>query len=223
MAEKMGRDKFRSRSGETSVRSLTSSATSRTLLVGLGSPHGDDQAGWLVASELQRRLAGQPDVVEQRNRDYVAVTAPRDEPNASPPLRPDHALSCLERSAHHAERDGDVLACRLAKSPSDLLDWLDDVTRLIVCDCCESPAQLGELRLWHWPADRFVRTRSSSSHQLGLPDVLDLATNIGRLPRRVELWAIGGGRFSPETQPSSLVREACQRLALQLWEGFASA
>ena len=149
----------------------------RLLFVGLGSPHGDDQAGWLVASKLQQRLAGQPE----------------------------------------------TLACRLAKSPSDLPDWLDDVTHLIVCDCCESPTQLGKLRLWHWPADRFVRTRSSSSHQLGLPDVLDLATNIGRLPPRVEIWAIGGGRFAPETEPSALVREACQRLVLQLSEGFARA
>ncbi len=147
------------------------------LLVGIGSPHGDDQAGWLVASDLQRRLVGQLD----------------------------------------------MFACRFAKSPSDLLDWLDDVTHLIVCDSCESPNQLGELRLWHWPADRFLRTRSSSSHQLGLPDVLDLATNIGRLPPRVEIWAIGGGRFSPGTEPSSLVREACQQLALQLSEGLARA
>ncbi len=195
----------------------------RLLFVGLGSPHGDDQAGWLVASDLQRRLAGQPDAIARRSRDYVAVTAPRDEPNASQPLQTDRAPCVLERSAHHAERDGYILACRLAKSPSDLLDWLDDVTHLIVCDSCESPTQLGELRLWNWPADRFVRTRSSSSHQLGLPDVLDLATNIGRLPPRVEIWAIGGGRFSPETEPSSLVREACLRLALQLWEGFAVA
>ncbi|MFM9959610.1 MAG: hydrogenase maturation protease [Planctomycetaceae bacterium] len=147
------------------------------LLVGLGSPHGDDQAGWLVASELQRRLSGQPD----------------------------------------------LLACRLAKSPSDLLDWLDDVTHLIVCDSCESPTQLGELRLWHWPADRFVRTRSSSSHQLGLPDVLDLAKNLGRLPPRVEIWTIGGSSFSPETEPSPLVKSACQQLALHLWEGLARA
>ena len=195
-------------------------------MVGLGSPHGDDQAGWLVASELQQRLAGQPDAIARRSRDYVAVPprrTPRDEPNASPPLQTDRAPSFLERSAHHAERDGFVLACRLAKSPSDLLDWLDDVAHLIVCDCCESLTQIGELRLWHWPADRFVRTRSSSSHQLGLLDVLDLAKNIGRLPPRVEIWAIGGGRFAPETEPSSLVREASQRLAFQLWEGFTRA
>ena len=193
------------------------------LLVGLGSPHGDDQAGWLVASELQRRLAGQPDAIARRSRDYVAVTAPRDEPNAFQQSEFLNDSGRVKRSAHHAERDGYVLACRLAKSPSDLLDWLDDVTHLIVCDCCESPTQLGELRLWHWPADRFLRTRSSSSHQLGLPDVLDLATNIGRLPPRVEIWAIGGGRFAPETEPSPLVRDACQRLAFQLWEGFTRA
>ncbi len=166
-------------SGRSQNHSLTrrTGETGSRLVVGIGSPHGDDQAGWLVASELQRRLV-------------------------SP---------------------SETLACRLAKSPSDLLDWLEDVTHLIVCDSYDSPTELGELRLWHWPADRLLRTRSSSSHQLGLLNVLDLATNIGRLPSRVEIWAIGGGRFSPETEPSPLVREACQRLAFQLWEGFPRA
>ena len=188
MAEKCDRDNSRSQSRESSVRTLTSSATSRILLVGIGSPHGDDQAGWLVVSEWQRRLACHPE----------------------DDLSPRH-------------RGLETLVCRLAKSPSDLLDWLEAVSHLIVCDCCESPTQLGEVRLWHWPADRFLRTRSASSHQLGLSEVLDLATNLNRLPQRVEIWTIGGGRFAPGTEPTPLVKEASQRLALQLWGDAARA
>lgn len=146
------------------------------LFVGLGSSHGDDQAGWLVASELQRRA--------------------------------DHSRS---------------LNCRLAKSPSDLLDWLDDVTHLILCDACDDPTQLGTLSHWHWPAERFVRTRSSSSHQLGLPEVLDLAAALHRLPERVELWTIAGASFAPGSEPSVDVRSACERLARQLSEELARA
>ncbi len=147
------------------------------LLVGLGSPHGDDQAGWLVVSGVEQRLAGY----------------------------------------------SKTLACRLAKSPSDLLDWLDEVTHLIVCDACESATQLGELRFWHWPEDRVVRTRSSNSHQLGLPEVLDLATTLGRLPAQVEIRTIGCAAFAPGTEPSLPVRDACSRLAQQLLEDFADA
>lgn len=177
MAKKSESNNFRSLTRETSDRTLTSSVTSRTLLVGLGSPHGDDQAGWLVVSELEQRLGG----------------------NAT------------------------KLACRLAKSPCDLLDWLDEVTHLIVFDACESPTQLGELRRWHWPEDRVVRTRSSNSHQLGLPEVLDLATTLGRLPAQVEIRTIGCAVFSPGTEPSSLVRDGCSRLAHQLSKDFARA
>lgn len=151
------------------------------LMVGIGSPHGDDQAGWLVVSELNRRLTD------------------------------------------HTEHAGHAWKCYMAKTPSDLLDWLDDVTHLVVCDCCESPMELGALRRWHWPGDRFVRTRSSSSHHLGLSDVLDLAMCLGRLPSLVEIRTIGGSHFEPGTEPSALVRNACQDLASQLWEELTRA
>ena len=151
------------------------------MLVGIGSPHGDDQAGWLVAFELNRRL---PD---------------------------------------HTELDGQAWKCRMAKTPSDLLDWLDDVTHLIVCDCCESPMEIGALHRWRWPADRFLRTRSSSSHQLSLSNVLDLASSLGRLPSLVEIRTIGGAHFTPGTEPSAQVRDACQSLASQLWEEMTRA
>jgi hydrogenase maturation protease len=38
------------------------SETARTLIVGLGSPHGDDQVGWHVAEALRPRVAGLADV-----------------------------------------------------------------------------------------------------------------------------------------------------------------
>lgn len=202
MTEILGTDPPRSRSATTDVGTSTSASASaglgagagtnssasasartridpstRTLVVGLGSPHGDDQAGWLVVSELAHRLC--------------------------------------DKSAS--------LLCRLAKSPCDMLDWFDDATRVIVLDACESAAQLGELRCWHWPAEDIVRTRSSSSHQLGLCEVLELATTLGRLPVQVEIRTIGSGAFMPGTAPSSLVSDACQRLAQQLWEELAHA
>ena len=187
------------------------------LFVGFGSSHGDDQAGWLVASELRRPM-------------NVAASLPRGGATASRLTIPETSAIAVD-SGHRASlaiasprgSETTTFACRLAKSPSDLLDWLDDVTHLILCDACDDPTQLGTLCQWRWPAERFVRTRSSSSHQLGLPEVLDLAAALHRLPERVELWTIAGANFSPGSEPSVDVRSACERLARQLSEELARA
>lgn len=148
-----------------------------TLIVGIGSAHGDDQAGWLVVTELQRQV-------------------------------------CRQRQG---------LTFRVAKSPSDLLNWFGDVARLIICDARESPTFSSDIGHWRWPSKEFTRTRSASSHQLGLADVLDLAMTLNCLPAQTELWAIGGSSFAPGSEPSLQVRSACVALANRLAEELARA
>lgn len=114
--------------------------TRATLIVGLGSDHGDDQAGWRAAERLAR-IPGAPVV-------------------------------------------------RLARSPCDLLDWLDGVERLVVCDACQPNGVPGAVHRWDWPTDELSRLHSASSHDLGLAQVLSLASCLGRLPPRVVVWGI---------------------------------
>lgn len=156
---------------------LRASPANMTLFIGLGSAHGDDQAGWMAAEELERRLDG-----------------------PSPGI-----------------------TIRQLSSPLDVIEELDDIERLIVCDACDTPLTVGQLRRWIWPTDELVRTRSSNSHQLGLTEVLSLAATLQRLPPLVEIWGIGGCEFRPGSEPSPLVRAACRRLATQLSEEFARA
>src|SRR5690349_18107797 len=113
----------------------------QTLIVGLGSPHGDDQLGWRVAERL------------------AALAAPR-------------------------------TLVRTARSPGELLGWLDGVERLIICDACECLGLFGAVHCWHWPAPELSLVRSSGSHDLGIASALALADELGRLPGQVTIVAV---------------------------------
>ncbi|MCA9071825.1 MAG: hydrogenase maturation protease [Planctomycetaceae bacterium] len=124
-----------------------------TLFVGLGSPHGDDQIGWLVVDRL------------------ICVD---DRPSG--------------------------LVIRKATIPLDLLDWLDGIQRLVVCDAMEPTSTRVDLQHWTWcrAADKIptglltqlFRVRTGNSHDYQLAEVLDLANRLDKLPPRIEIWGI---------------------------------
>jgi hydrogenase maturation protease len=124
-----------------------------TLFVGMGSPHGDDRAGWMVAEAIAPRANG------------LAVV-------------------------------------RHAAAPPDILDWLDGVERLAICDACCGIGPVGTWRRWDSPPSDFPSVRAQSSHDLGLPEVLELAARIGSLPGEVFVWGLEIGGTGP-AQPAS--------------------
>ncbi|MBI1309818.1 hydrogenase maturation protease [bacterium] len=140
-------------------------STRGTLLVGIGSPHGDDQIGWRVADAL--RSVGFPDV-----------------------------------------------DAREASAPSQLLDWLEGVSRLIVCDACQARRQsmtrstdaILRVHRWEWPTLQVTMLRSAGSHSFGLPQVLQLAERLGRLPAEVIVFGVEGSQFDAfaEVSPDSV-------------------
>ena len=115
------------------------------------------------------------------------------------------------------------VAIRQLSSPLDVIEEMHNAERLIVCDACDTPLTVGQLRCWIWPTHDLERTRSSNSHQLGLTEVLSLAATLQRLPSLVEIWGIGGCEFRPGSEPSPLVRAACRKLATELSEELARA
>lgn len=142
----------------------------RKLFVGLGSPQGDDQVGWLVARELQAR--------------------------------------CMP--------DWDI---RQAASPADLLDWIDDVDTLVLCDACRSDGAPGEVFQWRWPDVPARAIRSVSSHGLRLSEVLALAGQLGKLPARVEVIAVEVSSCEPGGALTAAVAAAVPRVAALLQDG----
>lgn len=113
----------------------------QSLLVGIGSPHGDDRVGW----EIARRVA---------------------------------------------ERFGGTLMVRCARTPAELLDWLEGIDTLDVCDAVSSDAAVGSVHCWQWPAPQIDQARFRGSHDVSLRAVLALAEGLGRLPPQVRIWGL---------------------------------
>lgn len=141
----------------------------RTLAVGIGSPHGDDQIGWAVMRELALMLPGDVGV-------------------------------------------------KTAIQPAELLNWLQDVDQLIICDACQADGVTGEIHRWQWPTKSIATCKHAGSHDLSLPFVLSLADRLGKLPQRVVVWGIELGDASPGAPLSDAVRSAIPKLVQLLIE-----
>lgn len=121
-------------------------------LIGVGSPHGDDQVGWKVAQAVQL-LAG-PDCAVHR-----------------------------------------------VASPLEILNRIDGVDWLGICDACRGSGIVGDWGAWNWPDDRMISRVFAGSHDLGLAATLHLAARLGRLPQRVTIWGVEIG----DCQPGDLI------------------
>lgn len=110
--------------------------------------------------------------------------------------------------ARAIDRRGDRgIATRCARTPAKLLDWLDGVERLDVCDAVswsttETAVEIGSVRCWQWPAQDLERAPFRTSHDLSLPAVLALAETLGRLPPEVRVWGVTIG--APTTPSATL-------------------
>ena len=163
----------------------------KVLVVGLGSAHGDDQAGWLVAEQLLKKVS----VLKK-----VSGTLEASEGQVESLMR--------ESSRHFFQH----VVVRRAMIPLDVLDWLEGVSILHVCDACETTGSHEKLMRFTWTAGRLVDSDKSTdsgvnaslklrggrgSHDFGLLDVLQLAKKTGLLPKHVIIWAISGKCFRP--------------------------
>ena len=106
---------------------------------------------------------------------------------------------------------GDTLDVRCARTPAELLDWLEGIENLEICDAVASGAAVGSVYCWQWPAPEIERAPFSGSHDLSLPAVLTLAETLGRLPAQVRIYGIG---VRPGQPPNSLSAEAAAAVAL---------
>ncbi len=168
--------------------SRTSTGSCRVRLIGVGSPHGDDRAGWSVAERL-------------------AELDPQKKEEALPMGR------------------GGVSIVSVA-TPIDLLEYLDGVEQLQVCDAFVGDGPAGRLYRWLWPEAAIEQTRFVGSHDISLAAALQLAESLGLLPAQVVVWGIDVGpspccvppasadRFSTTLETG--IRAAVQQIAAEL-------
>ncbi len=148
---------------------------SSTLIVGLGSPHGDDRVGWHVAERLAASI-------------------------------------------------GAAARVKVAADPTTILDWLDGVTTLHICDACQTFREPGTIHCWRWPRIEHGNTQSTcGSHGVSLQAVLSLAECMGWLPARVKIWAVEMAAAESLAATSAAALAAADRLAQQIAKEVADA
>ena len=149
----------------------------RTLVVGIGSSHGDDQAGWKVIEQLERlQLPG----IELRQ-----ATVPHDIVDWLGGNIALHIIDgCLSNDGLNPSDDlphqrFEMLAD--AKGQASRLRFMDSRQQLSATAIDQRPNSL----------------RSAGSHQIDVFTVLELAACLKRLPKHVLLWVIPGQHFGP--------------------------
>jgi hydrogenase maturation protease len=96
------------------------------------------------------------------------------------------------------------LTIRKAASPADILDWLEGIERLVLCDACRSGGPPGSAYRWTWPDQAIEQADSSGSHDLDLASVLTLAQRLHSLPPIVVVWGIEAEKLdSPDDLSAS--------------------
>ncbi|QDV19297.1 Hydrogenase maturation protease [Gimesia panareensis] len=143
-------------------------------IAGIGSPHGDDQAGWEMVRALQQR--GFP------------------------------------QAQFH-----------LARTPDDLLNWLDSGQTLVVCDACRGAGEVGSVHRWQWPTAELKQMSWSGTHQISLPGVLSLAEQLGQLPAQVVVWGVEVSEMSPGEVISRVVLEGIAQAVESICREWAVA
>jgi hydrogenase maturation protease len=115
------------------------------------------------------------------------------------------------------------VAVRKAGSPVDVLDWIEGIERLLICDACCGGGPPGFTYRWSWPDRAIERTRSSGSHDLGLAGVLKLAHRLQRLPQVVVVWGVEADTLKPQDDLSASVTARLPGIVDTIWSDLRHA
>ncbi len=146
----------------------------KTVVVGIGSPHGDDQIGWRIADRLSQAMCSSVEIYK-------------------------------------------------AASPIELLDFANRADELTICDACRADSDFGTIWCWNWPTEAIETCRFSGSHDLPLPVALELASQLGRLPRRVTIWGVNIGSTEPAADLSPGIEAAIPKVTWQILQSINHA
>lgn len=176
-------------------------------VAGLGSHHGDDQAGWLVIEELGKRsfppnqlarIRHPADLLDLIQGEESLVICDACMGHGSPGKirrmrwnRESLIVPIGARTSgrnHASNRSGDAV-------------WLDE----------------------RGNRDRGCDVRHAGSHDLSLQSVLELGWQLNCLPVAAEIWAIEGNEWTPGCVPSDAIQAAAVRVADAIWKGCRDA
>lgn len=174
---------------------------------GLGSHHGDDQAGWLVVDLLQAR--GYPSNRLARLRHPADLLDWID--------RADSVVICDAC----AGRDDVGAIRRMHWIHGCLIPYVDQIDTLTM-DNYQS-VKVHSLTQFHIRSRLVEDEAGIGSHDVQLTEILKLGEVLGRLPESIDLWTIQGIAWEPEAQMSEAVRSAAADVANAMWIEFCDA
>ena len=100
--------------------------------------------------------------------------------------------------------------------PSRLLDLWAGAEHAIVVDAAASGAPPGTIRCFDAAAGPLPAGVARSTHAFGVADAIELARTLGRLPARLEVYAIEGADFHAGAGLSSAVARAVNQMSRAL-------
>ena len=107
--------------------------------------------------------------------------------------------------------------------PSRLLDLWAGAGHAIVVDASRSGAPPGTVRRFDATTAPLPAQELHSTHGFGVAEAIELARVVGRLPARVEVYAIEGTDFRPGTGLTPPVARAVDALVAALSDGGRDA
>ena len=134
------------------------------------------------------------------------------------PLRGDDAAGLLvARRVRELAGPDDVEVVELEGEPVRLLDAWEGAELAIVVDALCSGAEAGETSRFDVSREPLpAEAGASSTHALGLADVIELGRALGRLPARLIVIGIEGADFGAGAAPSEAVVRAVETVALDI-------
>jgi hydrogenase maturation protease len=129
-------------------------------------------------------------------------------------LRGDDAagVAVAERLSERVPAGVEVVACD--EEPSRLMDAWEGADSVVLVDTVSSGAPPGTLHRFDAGEEAVpARTFRSSTHAIGIPDTVELARALGRLPRRVRVYGIEAESFATGSELTPAVAAAVDSLA----------
>lgn len=129
-------------------------------------------------------------------------------------LRGDDAvgIAVAERLRGRVPEDVAVVECE--QEPSRLLDAWGGADVALVVDACASAEPPGTVYRFDVSGEPLpARVFRSSTHAFGVGDAVELARALERLPRRIVVYGVEGGRFEAGAGLSPEVESAVEQVA----------
>jgi hydrogenase maturation protease len=102
----------------------------------------------------------------------------------------------------------------MSGEPLDLIAAWEGAGEVVLIDAVVTGAPPGTIHRWDALSTPLARgTLRFSTHAFGVPEAIELARALGRLPRRLSIWGIEAAQFEPGAGLSPEVAAAVEQLS----------